>query len=420
MTCTPGWTARPPPSCVTTFIERWQAVAGDHPGAVSARRARRPADRRPTSSRSRARTTGRCAGSVRGLPFAPTGESTILDTLTAAIGQARRYIYIEDQYLTPPPAFADALVAAAAHVSGPLIIVVPSSPDQPFGLPRRQALINDCAAAWGDRVRVGILRRRFSHTPTSRESSARPAVAAPRSSPRATTWSRSRPPERVPTTPFWLTVDGEVMRATRQVAGFSSPASVRLDVERWEDTRLFDATSGTVRAGHNKDAAVSLRHVPVDLRARQDAADRRRVRRHRLGQRQPARLLLRRRVQRLLDARAGDRAATTGSATCAWPCGPSTWVWRRSTPPSRSATPPWAWRCSTGSSPLAAGSPPSTPSPTRRTSTLSAEFNETDLDAERLLFIAEYIAALGTAIAGAESDGLFDTFVDPSSWLEGP
>jgi len=36
------------------------------------------------------------------------------------------------------------------------------------------------------------------------------------------------------------------------------------------------------------------------------------------------------------------------------------------------------------------------------------------------LFIAEYIAALSTTIAGADSDDLFDTFVDPSSWLEGP
>lgn len=52
--------------------------------------------------------------------------------------------------------------------------------------------------------------------------------------------------------------------------------------------------------------------------------------------------------------------------------------------------------------------------------TLSAELNDRTTTLKGLLFIAEYIAALSTTIAGADSDDLFDTFVDPSSWLEGP
>jgi hypothetical protein len=39
---------------------------------------------------------------------------------------------------------------------------------------------------------------------------------------------------------------------------------------------------------------------------------------------------------------------------------------------------------------------------------------------QSLLWDATFIAMIGAEIAGAQSDALFDTFVDPSSWLEGP
>jgi phosphatidylserine/phosphatidylglycerophosphate/cardiolipin synthase-like enzyme len=402
----------------TTFAQRWQAVAGttlalSAPGALAGL---------PTGGTDVVQV-GRTyykplAGSGRGLPYAPAGESTILETMTAAIGRARRYLYLEDQYLTPPPAFADALVAAAGHVSGPLIIAVPASPDQPFGLPRRQALINDLRAAWGDRVRVGILRRRFSHTSTSRESSAgrlwlAEDVAA------GDNVIEVSPPARVPSTPFWLTVDGEVMRATHEVAGFSSPISVRLDVERWEDTRLFDATSGTARARHYQHAAVSCGTFPsIYVHAKMLLVDdafaaigsANANRRGYYSDGECSVLSMREQVTDgdnwIRDLRIALWAEHLGLApqyaavALRDPAVGLALFDRRFTVGSRFTTfdaQPYATEY-----------------------TLSAELNDKTTTLKGLIFIAKYIAGLSTMIAGAGSDDLFDTFVDPSSWLEGP
>ena len=98
---------------VTTFIQRWDRAATSTLALSTAG----ALDGLPTSGSDVvqvARTYyGPDPASTRGLDFAPTGETTIIDTLVEAIGQARRYIYIEDQYLTPPPAYRAALVAAA-------------------------------------------------------------------------------------------------------------------------------------------------------------------------------------------------------------------------------------------------------------------------------------------------------------------
>lgn len=246
----------------TTFIERWRArssttLALDTDTAFNAL----PTDGEDLVQVART-YYGPLAGSGRGLvPYAPHGERTILDTLIAAIGRARRYIYVEDQYLTPPHEFRQALIDAAARVSGPLIIVVPGTPDQPFGLPRRQAFIADLRLAWGDRLRVGILRKRFSHSSTTRQSaSGRLWLAEQLES--ASDIIEVSPPDRVPATPFWLTVDAEAMRAYQPVTGFSSPTSARLHVERGDDSRLFGATSGTGRKTHKQHGAVLAGHFP--------------------------------------------------------------------------------------------------------------------------------------------------------------
>jgi phosphatidylserine/phosphatidylglycerophosphate/cardiolipin synthase-like enzyme len=402
----------------TTFAQRWQAAAGttlalSAPGALAGL---------PTGG-SDVVQVGRTyykplAGSGRGLPYAPAGESTILETMTAAIGRARRYLYLEDQYLTPPPAFTDALVAAAAHVSGPLIIAVPATPDQPFGLPRRQALINDLRGAWGDRVRVGILRRRFSHTSTSRESSAGRLWLAEDLAVGDDVIEVS-PPERVPSTPFWLTVNGEVMRATREVAGFSSPISVRLDVERWEDTRLFDATSGTARASHDQDAAVSCGTFPSiyvhaklllvdDVFAAIGSANANR--RGYFSDGECSVFSMREQVTGgdnwIRDLRIALWAEHLGLApqyaavALRDPAAGLALFDRRFTVGSRFTT----FDAQSYATELA----------------LSAEFTERTSALQNVLFIAKYAAGLSTMFAGAESDTLFDTFVDPSSWLESP
>lgn len=403
---------------VTTFAERWQDVAGTAlalaaPGALTGL---------PTGG-SDVVQVGRTyyralAGSGRALPYAPAGESTILETMVAAIARARRYIYLEDQYLTPPPAFADALVAAAANVSGPLIITIPASPDQPFGVPRRQAFIDDLRGAWGDRVKVGILRRKFSHTSTSRSSSSGRLWLAAEVSPGDDVIEVS-PPERVPSTPFWLTVGTEAMRATHKVAGFSSPTSVRLNVERWEDTRLFDLASGTARALHKEEAAVSCGDFPsIYVHAKMMLVD---------------------------DAFAGIGSANsnrrgyfsdgecnvfamreqvTDGANWIRDLRIALWAEHLGLAPQYAAV---ALRDPAAGLALfdrkfTVGSRFTTfdAQPYATEFALSAEFTDKTSALTSLIWDATFIAAIGVEIAGAESDDLFDTFIDPSSWLETP
>lgn len=63
-------------------------------------------------------------------PWSPDGERTIWATLQRAIGRAKRYIYIEDQYLVAPM-LRDALRAALAKPNSTLnvVIVIPDEPE---------------------------------------------------------------------------------------------------------------------------------------------------------------------------------------------------------------------------------------------------------------------------------------------------
>jgi phosphatidylserine/phosphatidylglycerophosphate/cardiolipin synthase-like enzyme len=245
----------------TTFRERWDRKAGTPLALDGAALAGLPTDGSDIVQVART-YYGPVEGSGRGFTdFAPNGERTILDTLRQAIGQARRYIYIEDQYLTPPPELASALAAAARSVSGPLVILVPATPDQPFGLARRQEFIQQMSEAWGDRFRVGILRKRFLRTRTSvKAANGRLWLAADLAE--ADNVVELGPPPRLPDLPFWLVVGSEVMRAYRRVAGFSSPKSARFDVDRAGDTNLFKASSGTRRFSHKKGAAAAAGTFP--------------------------------------------------------------------------------------------------------------------------------------------------------------
>ncbi len=234
-----------------TFTERWAertegaTLALDAPGAFSSL---------PTNGSDIVQIARTYFGpdpvdNSRAFSFAPTGERTILDTSLAAIARARRYIYIEDQYLTPPLEYSSALISAAAHVSGPLIIVIPETPDQPFGFEARQRFVSDLSVAWGDRLKVGAMRGRFSRSQTNRKT----AVGR--------LWLTDDlaeggnqvdvgPPDRVPETPFWLIVDNEAMRVVGKAAGTGTQESVRLNVDRAGTTNLFDAGKGTTRTTH--------------------------------------------------------------------------------------------------------------------------------------------------------------------------
>jgi phosphatidylserine/phosphatidylglycerophosphate/cardiolipin synthase-like enzyme len=97
------------------------------------------------------------------LPFAKQGETTPVRTIINAIRQARDFIYIEDQYFTPPDDYVHALHDAAATCSGPLFITMPYQTDQPYGGVRRADVLNALQGAWGGRLYTGTPLRRFMH-----------------------------------------------------------------------------------------------------------------------------------------------------------------------------------------------------------------------------------------------------------------
>jgi phosphatidylserine/phosphatidylglycerophosphate/cardiolipin synthase-like enzyme len=250
----------------TTFVERWQ-TAGRSTLAIGAPGAMPVVPPAGDDVVQIGRTYFGPGAGRSGLPFAPSGERTILDTQLAAVARARRYVYIEDQYLTPPAEYTDALVQAARRVAGPLIVVIPDLPDQPFGLASRQAFIAAMRAAWGERFKVGVLRLRLARAPTT-ITTAVGQLWLTQDVAEGDTRLKLGPVDRLPSFPFWLVVGNEVMRATRKVAPMTPPPAssvateVEIEVERSEQTRLFAADRGTERKAHKARAAVTCGLFP--------------------------------------------------------------------------------------------------------------------------------------------------------------
>src|SRR6185295_4736114 len=81
------------------------------------------------------------AGGSTPLPWSPVGEPTIFQAILRSIEQAREYIYIEDQYFTPPDTYIQALLDASLREPRlRLLIVIPTSSDQLFGDIRRREM----------------------------------------------------------------------------------------------------------------------------------------------------------------------------------------------------------------------------------------------------------------------------------------
>jgi phosphatidylserine/phosphatidylglycerophosphate/cardiolipin synthase-like enzyme len=98
--------------------------------------------------------------------FAPDGDFTIRDTLLSAVQQARRYIYIEDQYMTPPPVIGDAIAQRLRDVPElKLVMVMPRASDQPENTSRRAMFIGNLLQEFGpDRILAFYpTRRSFAH-----------------------------------------------------------------------------------------------------------------------------------------------------------------------------------------------------------------------------------------------------------------
>ena len=142
--------------------------------------------------------------------FAPHGESTPVRTIKAAIGQARDFIYIEDQYFTPPDDYVQALVAAASSSVRALMITVPFATDQPFGQVRRAQVFAALTAAWGARLHIGAPLRRFLHeVPGLTNNLGRVTLTAELGA--SASVASVGPPGRLPKPPFWAFIGNELV-----------------------------------------------------------------------------------------------------------------------------------------------------------------------------------------------------------------
>ena len=159
------------------------------------------------------------------LPWSPAGEAIVPEAIVRAIEQAREYIYIEDQYFTPPDTYIHALLDASVRdPSLRLLIVIPTSSDQLFGDIRRREMFerlrDDPATGrgWGDRMIVGAPVRRPVLGNAGRVASKGRLVLQQLIGPgggdiEVTLGPRSRLPSGVP---FWMWVEGEQMLAVER------------------------------------------------------------------------------------------------------------------------------------------------------------------------------------------------------------
>jgi phosphatidylserine/phosphatidylglycerophosphate/cardiolipin synthase-like enzyme len=146
------------------------------------------------------------------LTFAPSGETTPVRSIENAIMQARDYIYIEDQYFTPPDDYVQALLDAGdpARNVRALMITMPYSTDQPYGSVRRADVLAALQARWGSRFHTGTPLRRFLHeTPALTTNLGRLRLAAALTAGSAT--AVLAPVVHFPPPPFWAFIGNELV-----------------------------------------------------------------------------------------------------------------------------------------------------------------------------------------------------------------
>lgn len=206
-------------------------------------------------------------GSGRALSFAPAGDHTISDTLLKGIMAAREFIYIEDQYFTPPQAYNDALIQKVTDGEiRKLVIVLPSVTDQIFGEIARSQIITDLRAADAGRgiVQIGYPRRHYTLAENDiRASSGKCILGEDMLSIGGLDPTIVLGPKaRVPTPPFWVAVDGELMWVYDESTQAPPDSTTRrYKVDRGASTRL--APAGTFPASpemreHKKNTAATV------------------------------------------------------------------------------------------------------------------------------------------------------------------
>ncbi len=212
-----------------------------------------------------ARTYFAPADASRRLNFAPSGDRTIADTMLKAIKSAQEFIYLEDQYFTPPKEYRDALLDKVPKLRK-LIVAMPGLTDQPFGETVRTGFIADLRAKdpGGTIVRIGYPRRRFTVPGNDLRASSGKCVLGEDLPAGAGTNPTIvlGPKARVPNPPFWVAVEGELMWVYDES---TDPApdtnSQRMKIDRGLDTRLVKGGSTPAGASvreHKKGAAATV------------------------------------------------------------------------------------------------------------------------------------------------------------------
>ena len=162
--------------------------------------------------------------------FALNGESTPIRTIEAAIGQAKDFIYIEDQYFTPSNDYVSALVAAAGRGVRALMLTINFSTDQPYGSVRREQILNALQVAWGGRLHLGAPLRRFAHeVPGLTTNLGRIALTTALDA--AAAVASFGPPGRVPAPPFWAFIGNELV-LVHALAGAATPTAQSVEIVR--------------------------------------------------------------------------------------------------------------------------------------------------------------------------------------------
>lgn len=247
-----------------TFEERWARDGGGSPVAIgtpSAASLGTPGGNVVQV----ARTYFQAADASRRLAFAPEGDRTILDTMLKAITAAREFIYVEDQYLTPPTAYRTALLnKVTSGEIRKLIVVIPGVVDQPFGDIVRTGLINDLRAADAGRgiVHIGYPRRHYTVPDNDlRASSGKCRLMEDLAAASGTMEPIFLGPiDRLPTPPFWVAVEGELIYVyDESTLPNSDPNAMKILVSlRGDDTRLIDGSKGAKPRAHKKGAAATV------------------------------------------------------------------------------------------------------------------------------------------------------------------
>jgi phosphatidylserine/phosphatidylglycerophosphate/cardiolipin synthase-like enzyme len=209
------------------------------------------------------------------LPWSPLGEPTIANAIVKAIGSAREYISIEDQYFTPhDPYIAALLDAAQREPSLRLLVVMPSASDQVFGDVRHKEmfeLLRDGRPGeegYGDRMILAAPVRRPLLGDAGRTASLGRLVLQGNLSAvddQILLGPRSRLPDvsvLSPFVPFWLWVEGERMLAVEKRDDVLSDSQI--PSRRFLVLRAGGAATrwGASPRAHPAGAAVTMAQIP--------------------------------------------------------------------------------------------------------------------------------------------------------------